>query len=458
MVASSESTVNARWSSRIGFLWAAIGAAVGLGSVWKFPYVVGTGGGGAFVLVYLAASAFVTLPILIAELTVGRAGQANPPEAIARVCAEAQASPAWRHLGWVMILTIYLILTYYSVIGGWVLAYIFKAAGGQFWGASPGRVSESFNALRNNFGLVMLWHAVFMGLTVLLVARGVRKGIEAANRIMMPGLFLILVILIAYAAYAGNFAAGFRFLFYPDFSKLTGEVVLTAVGLSFFSIGTGMAIMMTYGSYLAPDASLPRSAIMIAASVPVAALSAGLATFPLVFGNGLDPASGPGLLFVTLPLAFGQMPGGTLFGTLFFIFVTFAALTSSIAILEPLVAWAEQRGIASRVKASLVLGGVAWALGLVSAWSLGVGAAFHPLQGLGKYGGMSAFDLLDFVTSNVMLPITNILICVFVGWILPRAWLARHGDAGNGLALNLWRIALRVVAPVAISLVLWLGL
>lgn len=451
-----------QWASRIGFLLAAIGAAVGLGSVWKFPYVVGANGGGAFVLVYLVASLVVTLPILIAELMLGRRGQASPPNAMLKVAREIGASPAWRWLGWLTVATIYVILSYYSVIGGWVIAYMVKAAGGAFSGASTTDIATLFAALKADMLSVILYHALFMILTVGIILRGVQQGIERAAKIMMPALFLMLMVLIGYAAVYGDFRAALSFLFKPDMAAINGTTILSAVGLSFFTIGTGMAIMMTYGSYLPKDSSVVRAAAVITTTVPIAALATGLAVFPVVFANGLNPSEGPGLLFVTLPVAFGHMPGGVFFGALFFLLVLFAALTSSIAAIEPVVAWAaENKGI-SRVKSAIGAGLLAWTFGLLSVLSFGDWADFHPLAGLAggmsKYGQMTIFDLLDFLASNIMLPLGNILICLFVGWCMPGAFVKAESGVESPLWFSLWRFTLRYIAPLLIAVILIMGL
>lgn len=451
---------HSHWTSGTGFLLAAMGAAIGLGSVWKFPYMVGANGGGLFVLIYLVAAASITVPILIAELMLGRLGQASPPVAMQRVADEVRASRSWRWLGWMTVAAVYLIGTYYSVIGGWVVAYTFEAAKGTFSGANAAQIAELFADFQADPLVVTFWHTVFMALTVIVLMGGVQKGIERASRIMMPTLFIMLMILLGYAALAGDFGTALRFLFVPNGSAITGTTILSAVGLSFFSIGTGMAIMMTYGSYLTREISLVRSAIKIAVSVPIVALSMGLAIFPVVFANGLDPAEGPGLVFVTLPVAFGQMPGGWIFGVVFFLLATFAALTSAIAGIEPVVAWAANHRGMSRTKAAIIAGAVAWVLGLATVFSFNIWADVHPLAAIEKFATMTWFDLLDFVTSSVMLPLANILICVFAGWIMPEALLRAEVGAtpSHARMFAFWRLTLRFFAPIPIAVILISGL
>nr|WP_047165563.1 sodium-dependent transporter [Sphingomonas sp. Y57] len=446
------------WSSTFGFLLAAMGAAIGLGSVWKFPYMVGTGGGGAFVLIYLLAAATITVPILIAELMLGRRGQASPPRVMTRVASEVGASRHWAWLGIITVITIYLIGTYYSVIGGWIIAYVFEAASGSFAGATAGEIAGIYRALLADPVVVAFWHGLFMTLTILILMGGVQRGIERASQIMMPALFLMLILMVGYAAYAGEFVAALRFLFVPDFSALSADIVLSAVSLSFFSIGTGMAIMMTYGSYLTRDMSVTSSAIKIAASVPVVALMVGLAIFPLVFAHDLNPAEGPGLLFVTLPLVFGQVTGGLVFGTLFFILACFAALTSAIAGIEPIVAWSEERfGIRRKIGAPLV-GFVAWLLGLGTVFSFNIWSDVKPPAGLGKYSDMTPYGLLDFATGNVMIPVANILICIFIGWIMPAAAVRSDIAPRSATLFNYWRLTLRYFAPIPLIVILIMGL
>lgn len=448
---------HAHWTSNLGFLFATMGAAIGLGSVWRFPYAVGTGGGGAFVLVYLATSLAITVPILIAELMLGRRGQANPATTMRRLAEEVGASPRWAWMGAASIVTVFVIGTYYSVIGGWVLAYLAKSATGNFTGASPTEVVTIYRDFLADPLAMALWHALFMASTVAVLAGGISGGIERASRIMMPALFAMLLALIVYAVWVGDWQRGLSFLFRPDFAALDARHVLGAVSLSFFSIGTGMAIMMTYGSYLTHRMSVVASAMKVAASVPVCALMMGMAIFPLVFANGLDPAEGPGLVLVTLPTAFGQMLGGTFFGALFFLLASFAALTSAIAGLEPAVAWLEERGL-SRTAAVVFTGVVGWAFGLATVFSFNLWADWHPLGFIDLFAGMTLFEVIDFVTSNVMLPLINILICVFVGWFVPRALLVEELGGGHPRMMAVWRIILRYFAPIPIALILGMGL
>jgi len=364
----------------------------------------------------------------------------------------------WRLAGWLMVMTIYIILTFYSVITSWVMAYVFKAISGVFTASSPAEIGDVFAAHIANPWLGAFWHGLFMIVTVGIIARGLQGGIEKAVKIMMPALFVMLVGLMGYAAVVGDFAAAFTFLFRPDFGALNANAVLAAIGLAFFSIGTGMAIMMTYASYLGRDVSVVRSAATIVVSVPVAALCAGLVIFPLVFGHGLNPGEGPGLIFVTLPVAFDQMPGGALVGMVFFVLVFFAALTSAISGLQPIVAWAHEHKGVSRLVSAGMAGGVAWLLGLLTVLSFSLWTDVQPLAGLGRYGAMTIFDLIDVLTSNIMLPLSNILLCLFVGWVLPRALLRDEVGPGRRSLLVVWIWILRLPAPMVIAVLLVMGL
>ena len=364
MTLAATESIHGSWSTRTAFILAAVGAAVGLGNIWKFPYLAGTNGGGAFVLVYIGCAMAIAIPILIAELLIGRASRESPPRAVAQLAVQAGCSRHWSIVGWLGTLSGFLILSFYSVIAGWALAWIVAGASGAFAGATAESSQAAFDALLASPARLTLWHTVFIALTVFIVARGVNAGIEAAGRILMPALFAMLLAMVAYSALAGDLGAAVTFLFRPDFSALTGATLLTAIGQAFFSIGVSMGIMMTYGAYLPRQVGVGQAAFVIAGADTLVALLAGLAIFPLVFANGLDPAEGAGLTFVILPIAFGAMPGGALFGTVFFVLLAFAALTSAIAVLEPLVAWLAERPGGNRPRAAIGAGIVAWVIGL----------------------------------------------------------------------------------------------
>ena len=318
---------HAQWSSSFGFVLAAVGSAVGLGNIWKFPYMVGESGGSAFVIAYLFCIALVGFPILVAEWLIGRRGQKNPVNTFADVAASEGKSRSWGIIGASGILGGFLILSFYSVIGGWALNYITKAGTGSFIGQDSDSIAATFDAMLASAGTLTIWHTVFMAITALIVGIGVTKGIETTAKVLMPLLGVILFVIVGYNVINGGFGEAVAYLFTPDLSKLTGDVMLAALGHAFFTLSIGMGIMIAYGSYLGREVNLLKTARTVVILDTVIALAAGLAIFPIIFSNGLDPASGPGLIFVSLPIAFGSMGAGTIIGTLFFLLITFAAIT-----------------------------------------------------------------------------------------------------------------------------------
>lgn len=446
------------WSSRLVFLMAAVGAAVGLGNLWKFPYTAGVNGGAAFVLVYLVAVAAVAVPVVVAELLIGRRGRMSPPNSFLALAREAGANPAWRFVGWMNLLAVFLILSFYSVIAGWALAYVPKLAMGHFRAASADQVAAEFGALLGSPGTLALLHALFMALTVSIVAVGLKRGIERAVRFLMPALLLMLIALVLYAAIEGDMARTMRFLFQADFSKIDSDVVLQAIGQAFFSVSVAMGLLITYGAYLDRETRIGSSALYIAGADTFVALMSGLAIFPLVFANALDPAEGPGLIFVTLPIAFGQMPAGALFGALFFLLVLVSALTSSIAILEPVVSWAEEHDWMKRGPAAIAAGVLAWVVGLATVFSFNLWAGWFPLGRFERFRESTVFDLIDYFTSNLLLPLGGVLIAVFVGWVLSAETTRQEVGVHDGRGFRVWRFALRYIAPLGVGWVLFANL
>jgi len=440
------------WSSRLTFLLAAIGAAVGLGNMWKFPYVVGVSGGGAFVLIYLVAAAVVAVPVLVAELLIGRRGHRSPPFSMRALAAEVGASPRWSVVGWLGVIAGYLILSYYSVIAGWVMAYVKITAGGGLSGLEAGSISALFDGLLADPARLIFWHTLFIGVTAVIIAGGVQRGIERAVKLLMPALLAALLIMIGYSASTGYLGQALSFLFRPDFSKIDGPAVLSAVGQAFFSIGVSMGIMMAYGAYMPKRVSIAGSAVAIAFADTLVAILAGLAIFPLVFANGLDPAEGPGLIFVTLPVAFATMPAGRLFGTIFFLLLLVAAVTSAIAVLEPVVAWVIDRFGIRRKSATAVSAVLAWLIGLASAFSFNIWSDFRPLA------GKTLYDLVDYLTANLMMPLGGLLIAVFVGWRMRRVSVAEELEIGQSALFVGWRFLIRYLVPAAILIIFLAGL
>lgn len=440
------------WSSRMAFILAATGSAVGLGNIWKFPYVTGENGGGAFVLVYLLCIAIVGIPIMMAEVYIGRSGRHNPITSFRLVAERNLASPVWRISAIVGVLAAFIILSFYSVIGGWAASYVGHAAMGDFTGQSADAIGELFGGLLASPVTLLIWHTIFMALVIFVVARGLKSGLERAVTILMPALFALLLVAVGYATTTGHFGDAVAFLFTPDFGALTMDGVLVALGHAFFTLSLGMAIMMAYGSYLGDDVSVGRTAVTVSIMDTVVALMAGLAIFPVVFANGLEAGAGPGLIFQTLPLAFGQMPMGSIFGALFFVLLLFAAWTSAISLLEPVVEWLEDKLIVGRVGSTVVVGVACWLLGIASILSLNEWSGFAPLGMFERFEGNTIFDLLDFFTANVMLPLSGLLTALFVGWCVAKESL-QSNLALSGGSFALWYNLVRFVTPVAVAIV-----
>jgi len=437
--------IHSQWSSRFAFILAATGSAVGLGNIWKFPYITGENGGGAFVLVYLLCVLALGIPVMIAEIMLGRRGRQSPINSMRTLAAEAGADPRWHYLGWMGMIAGFLILGYYSVIAGWSMAYIFKAFFGGFFSTDAADIKALFDDLMASPVQQIFWHTVFMVLTMQIVMRGVKAGLEKAVNLFMPALFFLLLILVGYAMASGHYQQGLDFLFTPDFSKINANAVLTAMGHAFFTLSLGMGAIMVYGSYLPGHISITKTTFYIAGADTVVALLAGIAIFPLVFANNLEVNSGPGLIFQTLPLAFGHMGGGWLFGVLFFVLLFFAALTSSISLIEPSVAWLVENKDFDRQKACIWSGVACWLLGVCVVFSFNIWSGH-------KLFDKNLFELLDYLTANLMLPLGGLSIAVFAGWIM------KTSDTGQELELpeqdfKLWLFLIKYIAPPAVFIV-----
>ncbi len=438
-------SIHGEWSSRFAFILAATGSAVGLGNIWKFPYITGENGGGAFVLVYLLCVLAIGVPIMIAEIMMGRRGRQCPINTMEVLSEEAGADTKWHYLGWMGVLAGFLILAYYSVIAGWALSYVVKAVFGSFSGGGAIEIKGLFDNLVASPGQLVFWHTIFMVATMSVVARGVNGGLEKAVRFLMPSLFLILIMLVGYAMSTGAYEQGLAFMFTPDFSEIDGDAVLTAMGHAFFTLSLGMGAIMVYGSYLPGHISIAKTAIFIAGADTIVALLAGIAIFPIVFANGLEPGSGPGLIFQTLPIAFGNMTGGWIFGILFFVLLVFAALSSSISLIEPAVAWLVENKGADRFKACIWAGSATWVVGVAVAFSFNIWSDVRLFD-------KSIFDLLDYLTANLMLPLGGLCIAVFAGWVM------KHQHAFQELELpdeqfKAWKFLVSYVAPAAVFIV-----
>jgi len=451
-MATVRTSIHGYWSSRLAFVLAAAGSAVGLGNIWKFPYMAGENGGGAFVLIYLFCIAVFGIPVMMSEVLLGRRGRSSPVNTMTVIAAEEKRSGSWRLLGLMGVLAGFLILSYYSVIAGWALAYVMESIQGNFTGVNAEQTGQVFSDLISDPKRLLILHSVFILLTMVIVVRGVSRGLELAVRILMPALFILLLIMIAYAILSGGFLQGLEFLFTPDFSKITPDVVLKAMGQAFFSLSLGMGAIMMYGSYLPEDASIATTSFQVAIADTLVAILAGLAIFPIVFANGLEIGQGPGLVFNTLPLAFGQMAGGLFFGTLFFVLLVFAAWTSSISLIEPAVAWLIEKFSISRFASSAICGLVAWVIGLGTVFSFNSWNKIAIFDGT-FLEGKSFFDLLDYLTSNIMLPLGGLLICVFTAWLMTDKSRRDELKIKNETAYKLWHFLARYITPIGVALI-----
>ena len=439
-----------QWSSRFGFLMAAVGFAVGLGNIWRFPYVTGENGGAAFVMVYLACAFAIGVPILMAEILIGRRGRMSPPGSMREVALAEGKSRHWQWAGGLNLLAAFMIEVVYCVVAGWVLLYLFKALVTGFAGVDASTAELQFsNALSDVPGL-MSWTVLGLAISGAIVYAGVQKGIERTVRILMPTLFGLLVLLAIYNVFAGGFEAAVAYLFTADFSKIDGAMILAAIGQAFFSIGVAMAGMMTFGAYLPKDISISQSVLIIIVADTLVALVAGLVIFPAVFNYGLDPAGGAGLIFQTLPVAFAQMPGGHIVSVMFFLLLSVAAITSMVGLIEPVVSWLEeQRGFARPASTVMVIGAVA-VTSVVGVLSYNVWA------GVTVFG----FDLntaLDFLPNQIMLPLGGLLIALFVGWFVSKASAQQELAMGNEALFEVWYFLIRYLVPVAVLVILVMG-
>lgn len=448
-----------QWSSRMAFIFAAVGSAVGLGNIWRFPYLAGENGGAAFIALYVAFVFLIGLPVLMAELTIGRRGGKSPIGSVLAVAKESKASKHWGWLGYLGTFGGGLgLLSFYTVIAGWVMAYIIKAASGMFAGIDAAGTSEMMNAYEASAGTMSTWHLVFTALTVVIVGKGIKGGLEKAVTYLMPMLFIILIGLVFYAMAQGAFAEAVAFLFTPDFSKINGAVALDALGQAFFSLSVTVGTMFAYGAYLPKDVSITRSAALIATADTGVALIAGLAIFPFVFQFGLAPDSGPTLIFQTLPIAFGQMPGGGFVGALFFLLLTIAAVTSSISLLEPAVSFLEEKLKMTRWRAAIMAGGGAFIVGMLTVFSSNDWKDVLPLAflGLDTIGGDPAnwAKIIDFTVSNIIMPVGGLLIAIFVGWFVSRDAMRDELALPEGGVFEIWHVLIKFFSPAALIVVL----
>ncbi len=448
-MAEQRKSIHGQWTNRTVFILAATGSAVGLGNIWKFPYIAGENGGGTFVLVYLLCIALIGMPIMIAEIMLGRRGKQSPINTMIALAKDEHRNPSWVWLGWMGVFAGFLILSYYSVIAGWAMSYIFRTAGGLFLGVTGDGVNSIFTELVSDPERLLAWHTIFMVMTMMVVARGVKQGLEKAVTFLMPVLFVLLIILVIYAMTTGYFMEGVRFLFTPG--SIDGKGILIAMGHAFFTLSLGMGAIMVYGSYLSSEHSIVQASILIALADTVVALLAGMAIFPIVFANGLEPGAGPGLIFQTLPIAFGHMQGGTLVGVLFFTLLVFAAWTSAISLIEPAVAYlVENKGL-TRIYASVWIGALTWFVGLGTVFSFNIWKD-KTLTIPYLFEKQTFFDVLDYLTANIMLPLGGLFIALFAAWVM-REQSTKDELATYPVLYNIWRFLVRFVTPLAVIVV-----
>ncbi len=490
------------WGNRWTFILAATGSAVGLGNIWKFPYMAGENGGGAFVLMYLLCILSVGIPVMMAEVLLGRKGRMSPINTMREMTNKENAPHAFRGIGWMGAVAGFFILSFYSVIAGWTLAYVGKMASGEFSSATAEVTGDVFGQLLSDPWMLTGLHTIFILMTGAVIARGVKHGLENSVRILMPLLFVMLVLLLGYSMTTPGFSQGWSFLFNFQTEALTSDALVSALGHSFFTLSLGMGAIMAYGAYMPANASLGKTILAVGVLDTLVALTAGLVIFPIVFSYGLEPDSGPGLLFQTLPIAFGNMPGGAMIGTLFFLLVLIAAWSSAISIAEPAVAWAVERGW-GRLRSTIIVCGFAWLLGLGTVMSFSdwsgkqifvtetvshavnaelvaeeeaateaevVSTKFHwyadvnELKAAAAEGfvvkteGKTFFNVLDFLTTNLMMPLGGLLIAIFVGWFMTRESVAAEARVKSPVLFNIWRFMVRYISPVAIFFIFIEGL
>ena len=440
------------WANRPAFLLATVGGAVGLGNLWRFPYIAGENGGGGFVIVYLAFVFLFGLPVLSSELLIGRKCHKSALNSMRELVASHNANSIWKLIGWLSVLGPFVGFTLYVVVCAWSIDYLYLAIIDAFKDINGESSGNLFNQRTADSSLQILLSGIFISMTVWVIARGVNKGIAKVSKILMPLLFVIIVILVIYGMIEGEFLRAVDFLFRPDFTKLTGQSVLMALGQALFSLAIGTGLIMTYGSYMPDHYSIKQSAIVVCVGDTVIALLAGLAIFPIVFANNLNPGEGPGLIFVTLPIAFGNMPWGHLIGILFFMLLIFAAYTSTMGMLEPIVSWLEEKYPGKRKLLSIISGFSIWVCGLGSVLSFSILAEFKPFEFLDI--DMNIFGLIDYAVANLLLPINALLIAAFSGWVINNNVITEQFSSESSNWKIYWRFTNRYIAPIAIGAVL----
>jgi NSS family neurotransmitter:Na+ symporter len=456
----SQEAQRGNWGSRLGFILAATGSAIGLGNLWKFPYITYDNGGGAFVIIYLIAIAIIGLPIMVAELVAGKATQQSPWGAFKQLAKESESPLSklpWALVGGIGILAGFIILSYYSVVAGWTIEYAIKGLTNQFSGQSASAMGKAFGQFVGNPYKQLGYHCLFMGATMGIVVMGVSKGIERATRLLMPILFVLIVIVMLYSASVGGFGKTLQFLFIPDFSKITGHGILEAVGHAFFTLSLGMGAMLTYGSYLRKTEDIAQPAIAITFFDTLIAMMACFMIYPIIFGGfGFKAGASIGLLFTSLPVVFAKMPMGTIIAPLFFVLVAFAALSSTISLLEVVVSFGVDEFKWNRKISTIALGGAIFVFGIPSALCNGASKYFTKLVILTKDGkGLNWLDSFDYLASNWLLPIGGLLTALFVGWVMDKRMVESQQDDNQWKpVVTISHLFLRYVSPIAVFVVL----
>ncbi|WP_447894816.1 sodium-dependent transporter [Vreelandella sp. GE22] len=437
-----------RWGSRRAFILAMTGAAVGLGNIWRFPYIAGENGGAAFLLLYIAFVLLLGIPVMMAEILIGRAGRQSPMRSLGALAAAAGASTRWRFLGLFGALTVFCILSFYSVVSGWSIEFLVASINGSFYQQSPQAIGERFDAFLANPGLLVFNHSLFLFMTMTVAAAGVAKGLERLNNLLMPILYVLLLVLAGYGATTDGFNEALTWLFLPSFEALNWTVVFHAMGHAFFTLAVGACALMAYGAYMPEKQSLTKAAFAVAVLDISVALLSGIAIFSVVFAQGLDPAQGPGLMFVTLPIAFSELPFGSIWLSGFFLLLLLATWTSAINLAEPMIATLTGFGWRRSISTALVAASV-WLLGVLAALSFSTLGEFRPLW------GRNVFELLSSIPPDIFLPLGGLLIASFAAWVLPESLGSQALGAGSR-GYRLWRATLRFVS-IPLTLVVLIG-
>jgi NSS family neurotransmitter:Na+ symporter len=433
------------WIGKWTFILAATGSAVGLGNIWGFPYKAGTNGGGAFVLIYLGCILIIGLPIMISEIIIGRKAGNSPINAMKNVALESKSSGSWQIVGWSGIFAGILILSFYSVIAGICLNYIFIAATSNGALSSPDQFSNVISSPVN----LIFWHTIFIVMTALIVSAGIKDGIGRMVKILMPMLGFLMIFMVLYSMINGDFTKALSFLFAPDFSNVTSDTLLQAMGQAFFSLSLGMGSIMAYGAYMPKDQQVVSSSFTVASLDTLIAMLAGLAIFPIIFAFNLEPNSGPGLVFISMLSAFNQMQFGQFIGPLFFILLSVAALSSSISLLEPGVAYLSEEGILSRKRSAETISFIIWILGIGSALSFNIWSDVEIIP------DKNFLDSMDFIANQILLPLGGMFIAIFVGWFMKESLIKNEiGETNNALYLT-WRFFVKFIAPLCVGYIFY---